>query len=79
MQQVEIYLKGERDYAYIQGDTGPLVYPGLHLYIYRVLYALTDHGKNIFAAQILFTVLYLSTLALVMACYRQTKVLYIRT
>jgi alpha-1,3-mannosyltransferase len=74
MQHIEIYLKGEKDYEFIQGDTGPLVYPGLHVYIYRVLYALTDHGKNIFAAQIIFMALYLATLTLVMACYRQAKV-----
>ena len=74
MQQVEIYLKGEKDYEFILGDTGPLVYPGLHVYIYRLLYAITDHGKNIFAAQIIFMALYLSALAVVMACYRQAKV-----
>lgn len=25
MQQVEIFLKGERDYSLIKGDTGPIV------------------------------------------------------
>lgn len=74
MQQIETYLKGERDYEFIQGDTGPLVYPGLHVYIYRVLHILTDHGKNIFAAQVSFMILYLASLIVVMACYRQAKV-----
>ena len=26
MYQVELYIKGERDYAAIEGPTGPLVY-----------------------------------------------------
>jgi alpha-1,3-mannosyltransferase len=73
MQQIDIYLKGEKDYALIEGGTGPLVYPGLHVYIYRLLYTLTDHGKNIFVAQVIFMALYLATLAIVMACYRQAK------
>jgi len=74
MQQVSLYIKGERNYYNIEGDTGPLVYPGLHVYIYRLLYALTNHGTSIFTAQIIFTILYLGTLAVVMACYRQAKV-----
>jgi alpha-1,3-mannosyltransferase len=74
MQQVEVYISGERDYYYYKGDTGPLVYPGLHVYIYRALHFLTDGGKNILKAQIIFAVLYLSTLAIVMACYRRAKV-----
>jgi len=74
MQQVEVYLKGERNYAKISGNTGPLVYPGLHVYIYRVLYAITDRGKNILVAQGIFALLYLATLTVVMACYRKAKV-----
>ena len=74
MQQIEIYLKGERNYYNIEGDTGPLVYPGLHVYIYRILYAVTGQGQNILVAQILFAILYLVTLAVVIACYRRAKV-----
>jgi alpha-1,3-mannosyltransferase len=74
MQQVELYVKGQKDYGYLEGGTGPLVYPGLHVYIYRVLYALTDDGKNILTGQILFAGLYLGTLAVVMACYHRAKV-----
>lgn len=74
MQQIELYLKGERNYNKISGGTGPLVYPGLHVYIYRALYAITDHGKNILVAQGIFALLYLATLAVVMACYRKANV-----
>ena len=74
MQQVKLYLKGERNYYNIEGDTGPLVYPGLHVYIYRSLYALTGHGENILVGQIIFALLYLTTLAIAMACYRRAKV-----
>jgi alpha-1,3-mannosyltransferase len=74
MQQVELYLKGERDYTNLKGDTGPLVYPGLHVYIYRALYSLTDGGKNILVGQVIFAGLYLATLAVVMSCYRKIKV-----
>lgn len=73
MEQVEIYLTGERDYKNIEGGTGPLVYPAVHVYIYRALYALTDRGTNILLAQIIFGFVYLVNLAVVMACYRLAK------
>lgn len=74
MQQVQQYVSGERDYTKIKGGTGPLVYPAAHVYIYTALYWITEQGKNILLAQIIFGVLYLVTLAVVMACYRQAKV-----
>ncbi|KAF2143765.1 glycosyltransferase family 58 protein [Aplosporella prunicola CBS 121167] len=74
MEQVAQYIDGERDYTQIKGGTGPLVYPGLHVYIYRLLYGLTGQGRDIFSAQLIFAVLYLGTLAVVMACYRRAKV-----
>ncbi|KAF2180046.1 glycosyltransferase family 58 protein [Zopfia rhizophila CBS 207.26] len=74
MEQIEIFLKGERDYRKIEGSTGPLVYPAAHVHIYRVLYLLTDHGTNIQVAQIIFGLVYLLTLAVVMSCYRAAKV-----
>ncbi|TLD37726.1 glycosyltransferase family 58 protein [Venturia nashicola] len=73
MQQVALYVKGEKNYYNIAGDTGPLVYPGLHVYIYRVLYAITNEGTNILAAQTIFAILYLSNLAVVLTCYRLAK------
>lgn len=74
MEQIAIYNKGERDYKRIEGGTGPLVYPGAHVLIYRVLYWLTDKGTNIQAAQYIFAMVYLSTLAVVLQCYRNAKV-----
>ncbi|KAL8904821.1 MAG: hypothetical protein Q9207_003015 [Kuettlingeria erythrocarpa] len=74
MQQVSQYLDGERDYTLIKGGTGPLVYPAAHVYIYSILYKLTDGGKNILLAQAIFAWLYLGILSVVMACYRKAKV-----
>lgn len=74
MQQVAIYLHGERDYTAIKGATGPLVYPAAHLYIYSALYWLTDGGQNLLLAQIMFAILYLGILGVVLASYRLAKV-----
>ncbi|KAL2170258.1 hypothetical protein VTG60DRAFT_5034 [Thermothelomyces hinnuleus] len=74
MEQVAQILSGERDYTKIRGNTGPLVYPAAHVYIYTGLYHLTDEGRNILTAQKLFGFLYMVTLAVVMACYWQAKV-----
>ncbi|CAG7918987.1 unnamed protein product [Penicillium olsonii] len=72
MQQVSLYISGERDYPLIKGSTGPLVYPAAHVYIYTLLYHVTDQGRDILLGQALFAVLYLATLAVVVSCYRQT-------
>jgi alpha-1,3-mannosyltransferase len=74
MEHIEIYLKGERDYKNITGSTGPLVYPAAHVFIYRILYSLTDQGRDIHRAQYIFALLYLLTLGIVMQCYRAAKV-----
>ena len=71
MQQVSLFLNGTTDYHLLKGDTGPLVYPAFHVYIYSALYYLTDRGTNLLQAQILFAALYLVTIALVLACYRR--------
>ncbi|KAF7193932.1 Dol-P-Man:Man(5)GlcNAc(2)-PP-Dol alpha-1,3-mannosyltransferase [Pseudocercospora fuligena] len=71
MQQITLYLNGERNYSKISGSTGPLVYPAAHVYIYQALHNLTDSGENIFLAQILFAGLYLFTLWIVLQTYRQ--------
>lgn len=74
MEQVELFLGGEKDYTRIEGGTGPLVYPAAHVYTYTVLYYITDQGRNILLAQCIFAGLYLATLALVIACYRKAGV-----
>lgn len=71
MQQVTQYIGGERDYLKLYGDTGPLVYPAAHVYIYRVLHDVTDDGRDVRLAQYVFIGVYLVALALVMQCYRQ--------
>ncbi|KAL6238605.1 hypothetical protein BDW75DRAFT_247001 [Aspergillus navahoensis] len=71
MQQIKLYLSGERDYTLIKGSTGPLVYPAAHVYSYSILYHLTDEGRDIVFGQIIFAFLYLITLTVVMACYRR--------
>jgi hypothetical protein len=74
MQQISLYIKGERDYAKISGDTGPLVYPGAHVWIYSQLYKITDEGRDVARAQWLFALLYLGTLGVVLSCYRRARV-----
>jgi alpha-1,3-mannosyltransferase len=74
MEQISQFLSGERDYTKIRGGTGPLVYPAAHVYTYTGLYYLTDEGKEIFFAQQVFALLYLTTLTIVMACYWRAKV-----
>ena len=69
MQQVSLYLSGERDYTLLKGDTGPLVYPAGHVYIYSVLHWLTNGGERIDVAQWVFGGVYLGILAVVMAGY----------
>jgi len=73
MQQVAQYIAGECNYVKLYGDTGPLVYPAAHVYIYRLLYYLTDEGQDVRLGQYIFIGLYLVTLTLVMQCYRQAK------
>ncbi|KAL3472945.1 glycosyltransferase [Aspergillus californicus] len=73
MQQIQLYILGERDYTLIKGSTGPLVYPAAHVYGYTLLYHLTDEGRDIAFGQIIFAFLYLITLTVVMACYRRSR------
>lgn len=74
MEQIQLFQDGEREYTKIEGGTGPLVYPAAHVWIYNLLYHITDRGKDILLAQKLFAGLYLLNLAVVMACYRKAKV-----
>ncbi len=74
MQQASQVLAGERDYSAIKGDTGPLVYPAGHLYVYSLLHKVTDGGNNLAMGQAFFAILYLLTLATVLLCYRKARV-----
>ncbi|KNE61516.1 hypothetical protein AMAG_06334 [Allomyces macrogynus ATCC 38327] len=74
MQQVDLVLAGERDYSAISGDTGPLVYPAGHVWIYRSLHAATNGGTNRIVAQFLFTALHCLTLGVVMILYRACQI-----
>lgn len=75
MQQIKQTVAGERDYTKIEGQTGPLVYPAGHVFLYHGLYELTSKGTNILVAQMIFAVLYIFNLGIVMACYRAAKVI----
>jgi len=63
----------ETNYTKLTGPTGPCVYPALHVYIHSLLYYITDKGQDIKLAQIIYTGLYLCTLALVLASYRRAN------
>jgi alpha-1,3-mannosyltransferase len=69
MQQIALYQAGERDYTAIKGDTGPLVYPAAHVYVYSFLYEITNQGQDIALGQIIFAGIYIATLIVVMTCY----------
>ncbi|KAI0957395.1 hypothetical protein AcW1_005800 [Taiwanofungus camphoratus] len=69
--QLELYLKGERDYALITGPTGPVVYPAGHLYVHRFLYAITNSGTNLAVAQQIYALLYVTSLSLTCKIYGQ--------
>ncbi|KAL1351004.1 hypothetical protein HN51_014966 [Arachis hypogaea] len=73
MSQVTGFLKGERDYGNLKGDTGPLVYPAGFLYIYSAFQYLT--AGQVYPAQILFGILYIINLAIILLIYVKTDVL----
>lgn len=57
------------DYSKIEGPTGPLVYPAGHVYIFKLLFELTNQGTNILRAQYIFAVIYIAQLLLVYKIY----------
>lgn len=69
MEQVKLFLDGSRDYSNIKGATGPCVYPAGHLYIYSIIYAITDGGSNVATGQLLFLLCYLVNLAVILSIY----------
>ncbi|KAL7421437.1 dolichyl-P-Man:Man(5)GlcNAc(2)-PP-dolichol alpha-1,3-mannosyltransferase [Cryptotrichosporon argae] len=64
MQQVDGFLSGERDYSRLEGETGALVYPAFHLWIYTALYSALSIPREK-AAQYIFLAVYLATFFLV--------------
>ena len=64
--------QGERDYALIKGQTGPLVYPAGFLYTFTALFYATA-GGNIRMAQWLFAIAYLVNQYVVMRVYIATR------
>jgi alpha-1,3-mannosyltransferase len=69
MQEVEGWLKGELNYYNLKGDTGPLVYPAVFLYIFGALHQVTNGGTNIRLAQWIFAGIYIINLIVVFAIY----------
>jgi alpha-1,3-mannosyltransferase len=74
MQQVACFTNGTLDYDKIGGDTGPIVYPAGHLYIYTLLSMLTDGGRDIQLAQYIFAVLYALNVAIVLCIYHKAAI-----
>jgi alpha-1,3-mannosyltransferase len=67
MQQVQMFLYGERDYKEIKGDSGPLVYPAGFLYIYSLIYYICKN--SILRGQLLFAGVQALSVALMAALY----------
>lgn len=64
MQQITQIEEGERDYSKIGGDTGPIVYPGGYVIIYKILKRVTCGMERIQDGQHLFKWVYLASLGL---------------
>lgn len=70
MQEVKGYLDGNYDYTQLKGDTGPCVYPAGFIYLFSWFYKLTDEGRNIQVAQLIYLYLYLANLYVVFEIYK---------
>ncbi|KAL9648031.1 hypothetical protein ABK040_012085 [Willaertia magna] len=67
MQEVKGFLNGDWNYKNLHGQTGPLVYPSLFVYIYSILYKLTN--EDILYGQYLFLIFYLILLFILLIIY----------
>ncbi|OIW17420.1 hypothetical protein TanjilG_22532 [Lupinus angustifolius] len=72
MSQVSGFLKGERDYRKLEGDTGPLVNPAGFLYVFSAFQYYT--AGQVYLAQVLFLILYIINLAIILFIYVKTDV-----
>jgi alpha-1,3-mannosyltransferase len=54
MQQVELFLHGQRNYLDLKGTTGPCVYPAGFLYFFSLIYLILDGGVWIGFGQYVF-------------------------
>ncbi|KAI9297695.1 ALG3-domain-containing protein [Neoconidiobolus thromboides FSU 785] len=73
MQEVGGFLDGELDYSLLRGDTGPLVYPGLFVYIYSIFYVISNQGKNILLMQFIYLVVYIVQIKIMSKIHCKTK------
>jgi len=67
MQQVAVPMDGVFDYAAMTGDTGPLVYPAAHVWIFSALRVVTQ--GVVIKAQVIFAGIYVVNIALVAWIY----------
>lgn len=62
MQQILQIEQGERDYSKIGGDTGPIVYPGGYVLIYKIMKRITNGMERLNDGQHVFKWVYLLSL-----------------
>lgn len=74
MQEVEGVEKGSFNYTELRGDTGPLVYPGGFVIIFYILKKLTNDGKDIWFAQIIFALLHTGVVLIVSQLFKSIEV-----
>jgi alpha-1,3-mannosyltransferase len=74
MQQAKMFNNGERVYDRITGDTGPCVYPALHLYLSSMMYYATNGGSDIMTGQVIYAGLYIVCQVAVMATYKAAHI-----
>jgi alpha-1,3-mannosyltransferase len=67
------FLGGQRDYALMRGDTGPLVYPAGFVYVYSILHYVTSAGAAIKLAQFIFLGIYLAVVRAVFTMYDRAR------
>ena len=78
MSQVKGFLSGDLNYPNLKGDTGPLVYPAGFLYVFSLLYKLSNEGKDVKvlfnqAAQYVFLLIYLINLKILHSIYKKLE------